>query len=351
MDNDVFIKLTERLQAPNSKYLLRILEKTITTEEGELLLELPVPTSELAIKLHKSENDIKASIASLLKRGLLTGSPQGLKLPRNSIMLHHTCLSTLRELSDPEVNKIWKEFYEAEFSKEASTFWIGSNGPRLRIIPTTKSLDAFAKASSGEILPFEDSRKIIQAAKIISVVDCACRRTMMKCDHPLDVCLHFDARAEFDLSRPTGRKLSAQEAFAVLAYAEEKGLLPSVDNVTSPFGAICFCCTECCVVINSAIRYGTLSKQLAKSRFQAEIDETKCTGCQLCAKRCQFGAISMESIPGTKKKLIARIDIEKCWGCGQCTLKCKPQAISLKLVRPATHIPAGEVHSIPKFVM
>ena len=173
----------------------------------------------------------------------------------------------------------------------------------------------------------------------------------MECNHPLDVCLHFDARAEFDLSRPTGRKLSVQEALAVLDRAEQNGLLPSVDNVVSPFGAICFCCTEACVVINSAIKYGTLTQQLAKSRFQAEINDSICTGCQLCVKRCQFGAISMETIPGTKKKLKARIDIEKCWGCGQCTLKCKPQAISLKLVRPITHIPSGKVEGIKKYIM
>jgi len=152
--------------------------------------------------------------------------------------------------------------------------------------------------------------KIIQGAKKIAVVDCACRRTMMNCDHPLDVCLHFDQRAEFAISRPSGKKLSVDEALAVLDYAEEKGLLPSVDNVTSPFGAICFCCASGCVVINSAMRYGTLTKQLAKSRFQAEINDSACTGCQICVKRCQFGAITMESIPSTKKKLKARIDLE-----------------------------------------
>jgi ferredoxin len=343
MYNDVFIKLTERLKAANSKYLLRIINKTITSEETELLLELPAPTSELAIKLHRTENDVKASIASLLKRGWLMGSPQGLKLPPNCIMLHHTCLTALPELTDPEVTKIWKEWYDTEWSKDASTFWIGPEGPNLRVIPTTKALDAFVKASSTRVLPYEDPRKIIQDAKVISVVECACRRTMLKCDHPLETCLHFDGRAEFDLSRPTGKKLSVDEALAVLNYAQDSGLVPTVDNVTSPFGAICFCCSESCVVINSAMRYGTLTKQLAKSRFQAEVNENICTGCQLCTRRCQFGAITMEEIPGPKKKLKVRIDIEKCWGCGQCILKCKPQAISLKLVRPATHIPGGKI--------
>jgi Na+-translocating ferredoxin:NAD+ oxidoreductase subunit B len=350
MDNDVFIKLTEKLKAPNSTYLLRILRLTITPEEGELLLELPASTSELATKLHRNEDDIKQSMASLLKRGLLMGSPQGLMLPKNRIMLHHTSLSTLAEISNPEVTKIWKDWYDAEWAKEASTFWIGSEGPRLRIIPVSKSLDAFAKVSSSEILPYEDPRKIIERAKTIAVVDCACRRTMMNCDHPLDVCLHFDQRADFAIARPSGKKLSVDEALAVLDYAEEKGLLPSVDNVTSPFGAICFCCASACVVINSAMRYGTLTKQLAKSRFQAEINDSACTGCQICVKRCQFGAITMEPIPGTKKRLKARINIEKCWGCGQCTLKCKPEAIRLKLVRPIEYIPVG-TQSGPTFIM
>src|SRR5271157_4961819 len=112
MDNDVFTKLTEKLKAPNSTHLLRILHMTITPEEGELLIEMPAPTSELATKLHRNEDDIKTSVASLLKRGLLMGSPQGLMLPKNRIMLHHTCLSASAELSDPEVNKIWKEWYD-----------------------------------------------------------------------------------------------------------------------------------------------------------------------------------------------------------------------------------------------
>jgi ferredoxin len=351
MDTDVFTKLTEKLKAPNSTYLLRILHLTITAEEAELLLELPALTSELAVKLHRNEDDIKQSIASLLKRGFLMGSPQGLMLPKNRIMLHHTSLSTLAELSNPEVNKIWKEWYDAEWSKEASTFWAGVDGARLRIIPVSKSLDSFAKVSSEKVLAYEDPRKIIQGAKTIAVVDCACRRTMMNCDHPLDVCLHFDQRAEFAIARPSGKKLTVDEALAVLDYAEEKGLLPSVDNVTSPFGAICFCCSSACVVINSAMRYGTLNKQLAKSRFQAEINDSICTGCQICVKRCQFGAITMELIPGTTKKLKARIDIEKCWGCGQCTLKCKPHAISLKLVRPESFIPVGKMLGGPMFVM
>jgi len=342
MSDDVFNKLTEKMKSPNSKYLLSILRKTITPEEGELLLELPAPSAELAKKLHKKEGVIINNIASLLKRGLLMESSQGLTLARDPISLHDTSLSTFPELSDPEVNKIWKEWYETEWSKEASTRWIGTEGPLIRLIPTTKSLNYFTRNSSAEIFPYEDPQKIIQMAKVLAVGDCPCRRMMANCDHPLDVCLYLDDRAEFALSRPSARKLSVDEALAVLDLSEELGLVNFVFNKISPLLSMCHCCSEACVPINSAMKYGTLYKQLAKTRFQAEVNEDACTGCQLCLRRCQFGAITMETIPGTKKKLKAHIDIEKCWGCGQCIQKCKPQAISLKLIRPSTYIPSGK---------
>jgi Pyruvate/2-oxoacid:ferredoxin oxidoreductase delta subunit len=59
----------------------------------------------------------------------------------------------------------------------------------------------------------------------------------------------------------------------------------------------------------------------------------------VCIDRCQFDAITMTPVPGSKK-LKAQIDAEKCWGCGVCVLKCAPESISMKLVRPLEHIPA-----------
>jgi NADH-quinone oxidoreductase subunit F len=54
------------------------------------------------------------------------------------------------------------------------------------------------------------------------------------------------------------------------------------------------------------------------------IDEDKCTGCTLCAKRCPVEAISGEP----KKKHV--IDNEKCVRCSQCITSCKFEAIYTK---------------------
>jgi uncharacterized Fe-S center protein len=50
---------------------------------------------------------------------------------------------------------------------------------------------------------------------------------------------------------------------------------------------------------------------------QPQIETKNCTGCKLCAKHCNYGAISV----GANRK--AYIDADKCVGCGQCIAMCR----------------------------
>jgi ferredoxin len=81
-----------------------------------------------------------------------------------------------------------------------------------------------------------------------------------------------------------------------------------------------------------------VTKCIAKSRYEAHLDEELCTGCEICVDWCPFGAIEMVKPKGSKKEK-AFVDTGKCMGCGICVLKCDYQALSLKLVRPPEHIP------------
>jgi len=63
---------------------------------------------------------------------------------------------------------------------------------------------------------------------------------------------------------------------------------------------------------------------VCKNLFYYEIDSEKCTGCQLCAKRCPQDAISGE------KKAAHVIDQSKCIKCAICYESCKFDAIAIK---------------------
>ena len=54
----------------------------------------------------------------------------------------------------------------------------------------------------------------------------------------------------------------------------------------------------------------------------AEIDKSKCTGCESCVETCPSSAISMD---GGK----AKVDADTCIDCGACVDSCPVEAISL----------------------
>lgn len=63
---------------------------------------------------------------------------------------------------------------------------------------------------------------------------------------------------------------------------------------------------------------------LASSGYVAQVDEGKCTACNVCEEYCQFGALGL--VNGSNK-----VDQELCMGCGVCVSKCSEGSISLHL--------------------
>ncbi len=61
-------------------------------------------------------------------------------------------------------------------------------------------------------------------------------------------------------------------------------------------------------------------KLFLHSGSSPKVFESNCTGCRVCEKYCNYGAISVG------KDKIAHIDYEKCTGCGQCVAVCQYDA-------------------------
>ena len=90
-----------------------------------------------------------------------------------------------------------------------------------------------------------------------------------------------------------------------------------------------------------------LPQTLVTSTYIAEVDASKCNGCNLCVRACPVQAISLQSRAENgnsekkRRKKLAKVDHSFCLGCGVCGLKCPSDAIKLfkrtqRVIHPET---------------
>jgi len=59
-------------------------------------------------------------------------------------------------------------------------------------------------------------------------------------------------------------------------------------------------------------------------KMAVKVDESKCTGCGICAEACSVGAITIDQV--------ARIDAAICTDCRSCIAECPNDAISMERI-------------------
>ena len=329
---DVYTELIARLKYPQSERLRRILQKLVTPEEGKLLLQLPAQPAELAQKSGLAKGEAQRKLQEFMKRGLVIRTSKGLFcFPRDMTQLHDSNLSSAGKWVDTELLDLWRDFRDAEWAQTMAGGLGDSYVQVLKVIPAWKAMDQ--SPDLGELMPEEDIKELIRRSDPISVVPCPCRRSIRRCDLPLNVCLHFNRGAQYAINRGAGHRISAEEAISIAGEAEEAGLVHTwASSTPEKLTAICNCCRECCDIFAIGMEVGNIEQVLQKSRFRAEIDQELCTGCQDCVERCFFKAIEMEKTPQSKK-LKATIDKEKCFGCGLCAIVCEPEALTMRLLK------------------
>jgi len=336
---DVYVELVERLNFPNrdSEHLLRIMRKLVTQEEGRILLRLPAEPAAIAQELGFSEEDIRRTLQKCTEQGLVIPTSKGPRFVREVVQLHDANLSSSDEWVDTELLDLWKAFYEAEFfplMEAMSRLPAEAQVQGVRVVPAWKAIERSSRLSVAGVRPEENLSDLVRSAEVIAVVPCTCRRSLRRCHHAVENCVVFNRGAEYAINRGAGRKVSAEEAMAIFGKAEEAGLVHTWPFALSTrLNEICNCCDDCCIYLDSGLKFGTVSRTLERSHLRAEVDPETCNGCQDCVERCFFGAIEMKR-PPTGKKLKAAVDTDKCFGCGVCVVACDPSAIQMKLHRP-----------------
>ncbi|MFH1140940.1 MAG: 4Fe-4S binding protein [Chloroflexota bacterium] len=310
----------------------RLLRKMLTPEDARLLLALPATPDELASKLGQAPDILEKRLGTLVSKGVVVRRRRGYALPQNIPHLHDGVVTVAGV--DSEVLDLWREFREAE-----SDVWVGwlteQKVAQFRVLPAWRALEKVAPA---DVLPCENVKGIVERTEFIGLINCPCRAAVRKCDTPVETCLQFNKGGEYMVGvRGVGREIKVSQALALIDRSMELGLVHIALNTAVDPPSLCSCCGDCCCIIEPLKHAGVMAKGLAKSRYEAVVDQEACNGCQTCVDRCQFDAIEMVKSPGSKK-LKAAVDSDKCFGCGECVIKCDTGALTLKVVRPPQHI-------------
>ncbi len=341
---DAYHVLAEKHGYGHSERYLRILRFLMTPEQAELVTCLPASFEEVAEKTGLSVEAVRSEIDGLFRRGIVIPKDfhtlEGARFCRELLQLHDATEADRRTEETygekaRELWQLWDDFCQQEWYPRRADEYARRELARDRVIPAYQAIRDIPG-----VTPYDDVREIIKAASPVAVIPCSCRRQSQRKDIAVNVCTMFGRGAEYAVTRGAGWPLSYEEALKVIDQTEEDGEVHTLNNKRSlKNGVLCHCDRDSCILWAPLLQHGVpLEKSLAKSRFEAVVDQPLCSGCKICVDRCQFDAIEMVKPDGSKKGK-AVVDTEKCWGCGMCVIKCQRKALSMKLVRPLEYIP------------
>lgn len=117
--------------------------------------------------------------------------------------------------------------------------------------------------------------------------------------------------------------LHPDDAREFLTQLDNDGYAHILFTMGTPYiGGLCNCQYPDCLPLRQQFDYGLRS--IWKGHYVARVDPNLCTGCGLCAARCQFKAINFDP-----SRNLAHINMLRCYGCGLCASVCKTEAITL----------------------
>ncbi|MHC4629574.1 MAG: 4Fe-4S binding protein, partial [Planctomycetota bacterium] len=323
MSNDVYERLADALnKLPNgfprtpSNVEILLLKKIFSPEEASLAIKLSgsmEPVEVVAERLGLSVEEARTKLMEMVKRGVIWHDKQAGK-PRFRLA------PFMVGIYESQLENMDHEFAHLfdEYMADGGAAGIMKPHPAIhRVIP------AQGAVKSEWVLPYDDVRSILLAAKVFSVRDCICRvqqdQLGRKCDFPLKNCLMFSPVER----KPRPGDISREEALAILEQTEEIGLVHTVSNVAEQFGYVCNCCGCCCAILRGITDWG-IDESVAYANYYAKIDTDECTGCGACIERCQMNAIF-------ERDGVSIVDQKACIGCGLCVTGCPSEAA--KLVR------------------
>ena len=297
---------------------MRILRRLFTPEDAEFAMHLTLIPEEPRVIARRAKIPVKEAarrLEEMEKKGLIMGIVEKNRPPLYMASQYALGFWEGRVNNlDPELVQDNEAYWDTYMEQG---FWRGT--PQMRTIPVNKSI-----AIENTVMPYERAEELVRSQKSFAVSNCICRQGMRivgkGCDKPEESCMQFGMAADSVVRNGRGRRISMEEALAILQRAEETGLVLQPNNAKDPL-FICTCCGCCCGVLKSLKHYAEPASMVV-SPFWASLNTETCKGCGLCTKRCQMEAYHLEN----KKSVL---DVKRCIGCGLCVSTCPTHSLSL----------------------
>ena len=308
---------------------LRILRRLFSPAEAELALHVSLIPEEprvIARRAGIGKDEAGRQLSDMGRKGLIVA------LISQAGVVRYAAAQFVIGIWELHVNDLDPELI-SEFNEYLPTLAREAlKVPQLRTIPINRSL-----GPQLTVLSYERAGELVRKARRFLVAPCICRRERRMagegCSAVEEACLVFDTGADIYQRNGLGRLIEREEAFDILARADEAGLVLQPGNSQHPMN-ICCCCGCCCGVLRSIKTYPKPA-MLVSSPFVVSAIPESCNGCGACISRCQMGALSLET--GA-----VELNRDRCIGCGLCVATCPTG--SLVLMRK----PASEQPKVPR---
>ena len=328
MSSAVYRKLQEQLDQYSVGYPttesgieIKILERLFTEKEAEIFLQLsllPESPQAIAERVGTNSAEVDALLYGMYKKGLIYRYAKDGDVKYGAVPFIEGIWISQVKVMNRELAQMIDDYIQEALHKNVT-----DTSPLLihRPIAVNQAIDI-----SYHVLTYENSRKIIQDQKLISVTNCICRvqKGLIEkgCDKPLETCIMFGPLAKYFIDRGIGRQISKDETYHILEVCEEAGLVTMPSNSQNPAN-LCNCCLDCCIVLNNIKRY-PYPAEMVKATFRAVIDPGKCEDCGKCSDRCPMDAVFQQ------EDGLRSVNQDRCIGCGLCVSSCPAEAIHLE---------------------
>jgi ferredoxin len=355
-----YTELVDRLNrfpqgAPPSRTLFRILEVLFSEREAALVAQLPIKpftADKASWILNLDLGETRKALDELASRAILVDVDRGGEttyvLPPP--MAGFFEFSMMRVRGDVDQRLLGELFYQYLNVEEEFIRALFATG-ETQLGRTFVHEPVLSNENALHVLDYERASEVIRSATHRGVGMCYCRHKMMHvgrdCDAPKDICMTFNNTAESLTRHGYARTVEVSEGLDLLRQAYERNLVQFGENVREHVNFICNCCGCCCEAMIAARKFGMLNP-VHTSNFLPAVDESRCTGCGICAGVCPVEAMSMVSAndPRNPKMRKAKVDEDLCLGCGVCVRTCVRGGLGLQSRPERVITPVNSLHRV-----